>query len=96
MSLIALHPNTGKIIPSLADRWAVSKDKKTVYFHIDEEATYNDGVPVEVDDFFMAFWMRLGPYVSSPYGKQYFKEQFWNITRYDARTFSITLSTSCR
>jgi len=92
MGLVGLHPNTGALIPALADKWAVSKDKRTVYFHIDDKATYNDGVPVESDDFFMAFYMRLGPYVNTPFGKQYFHDQFWNITRYDAKTLSITLN----
>lgn len=92
MGLIGIHPNTNKIIPSIADKWAVSKDKKTVYFHIDETATFSDGLPVEVDDFFMTFYMSLGPYVNSPYSKQYYKDQFWNITRYDSHTLSVTLS----
>lgn len=92
MGLVGSHPDTGEIIPALADRWAVSEDKRTVYFRIHEKATYNDGVPVESDDFFMAFYMNLSPYVANPWGKQYYKKQFWNITRYDAKTLSITLS----
>jgi microcin C transport system substrate-binding protein len=92
MSLVGLHPETNAIIPGIADRWAVSEDRQTVYFHIDDKATYSDGVAIESDDFFMAFYLRLGPYVSDPWGKKYFQEQFLNITRYDNRTFSITLS----
>ena len=92
MPLVSLHPNTGAVIPALADRWAVSEDNQTVYFHIDDTATYSDGVSVESDDFFMVFYMNLTPYIINPWGKQYYKEQFWNITRYDAKTFSITLS----
>lgn len=93
MGPVRLHPNTGEVIPGLADKWAISEDKRTVYFHLDEKATYSDGVPVESDDFFMNFYVRLCQYVSNPWGKQYFKEQFLNITRYDAKIFSITLST---
>lgn len=92
MALVGLHPETNAIIPGVADRWAVSEDRRTVYFHIDEKATFSDGVAVESDDFFMAFYLRLGPYISDPWGKKYFKEQFLNITRYDKQTLSITLS----
>jgi microcin C transport system substrate-binding protein len=94
LALVGLHPETSAIIPSLADQWAVSEDRRTVYFRIDEKATYSDGVAVESDDFFMTFYMRLGPYVSDPWGKKYFEEQFLNITRYDKQTLSITLSTA--
>lgn len=93
MACVGLHPNTGEIIPGLADKWAVSEDKQTVYFHIDQKATYNDGVAVESDDFFMAFYTQLCQYVDNPFGKQYYQDQFLNITRYDAKTFSVTLST---
>lgn len=92
MACVALHPNTNEIIPGLAKEWAVSEDKQTVYFRLDEEARYDDGVPVESDDFFMTFYVQLCQYVENPYGKQYYKDQFLNITRYDAKTFSITLS----
>jgi microcin C transport system substrate-binding protein len=94
LGLVSLHPETSAIIPSLADQWAVSKDRKTVYFHIDEQATYSDGVAIESDDFFMTFYTRLGPYVSDPWGQKYFEEQFLNITRYDTHTLAITLSTA--
>ncbi|MGJ8676535.1 MAG: ABC transporter substrate-binding protein [Akkermansiaceae bacterium] len=92
MGMVTLHPNTGAMIPSLADRWAVSEDKRTVYFHIDDKATYNDGVAVKTGDIFMAFYMSLGPYVHTPYRKEYFSTQFTNITRYDDKTYSITLT----
>lgn len=93
MGCVGIHPNTNELIPSLAKEWAVSKDKQTVYFRIDEKATYSDGVAVESDDFLMTFYVQLCQYVSNPYGKQYYRDQFLNITRFDAKTFSVTLST---
>ena len=92
MGMVTLHPNTGNMIPSLAEKWAVSEDKRTVYYHIDEQATYSDGVAVESDDVFMAFYLSLGPYIHSPYRKEYFSKQFTNITRYDTQIYSITLT----
>lgn len=93
MAMVSLHPETGAIIPGIADRWAVSEDRRTVYFHIDEVATYSDGVPIESDDVFMAFYIRLSPYANDPWAKKYYSEQFLNLTRYDKQTYSITLST---
>ena len=50
MALVSLHPNTMETIPGLADRWAVGEDGRTVYFRINEMATWSDGRPVTVDD----------------------------------------------
>ncbi len=92
MGLISLHPDTGRVIPSIAKQWAVTADNRTVYFRIDPDARFSDGQPIESDDFFNAFYMQLSEYPKNPYGNQYFSEQFTNITRYDARTLSITLT----
>lgn len=91
LGLTGLHPDTGQVIPALAKRWAVSADGRTVYFEIDPAATFSNGDPVEADDFFQTFYMQLSEYPKNPFGNQYYAEQFTNITRYDARTLSISL-----
>ncbi|MCE9520277.1 MAG: extracellular solute-binding protein [Verrucomicrobia bacterium] len=91
MALVALHPDTGKVIPSIAKEWAVTSDKRTVYFHIDPDAKFSNGDPIEADDFFARYYMELSEYPKNPFGNQYYSEQFTNITRYDARTLSISL-----
>jgi microcin C transport system substrate-binding protein len=40
-----------EMIPGLANEWAVSEDGRTIYFRIDPEARYSDGVPVRARDF---------------------------------------------
>lgn len=94
LSMVSLHPETGAIIPQIADRWAVSDNRRTVYFHIDKSATYSDGIAIESDDIFMSFYLRLGPYINDPWGRKYYENQFLNVTRYDKQTFSVTLSTA--
>ena len=51
IGLVGMHPLTGKIIPGVAKRWAVSADKRTVYYELDPDARYNDGVKVKAQDF---------------------------------------------
>jgi len=92
MSLISLHPDTGNIIPGVASQWAVSTDNRTVYFHIDPEARFSNGDPVEADDFFNQFYMQLSEYPKNPFGNEWYSSNYTNITRYDARTLSITLT----
>ena len=59
MALVSLHPNSMETIPGLADRWAVGKDGRTVYFRINERAKWSDGRQVTVEDFFMTFYVSL-------------------------------------
>jgi microcin C transport system substrate-binding protein len=92
MSLINLHPETGRVIPCVAKEWAVSPDNRTVYFRIDPDATFSDGTPIEADDFFNQFYMQLSEYPKNPFGNEWYATNYSNITRYDARTLSITLT----
>ncbi len=92
MSLINLHPETGRVIPCVAKQWAVSTDNRTVYFRIDPDATFSDGTPIEADDFFNQFYMQLSEYPKNPFGNEWYGSNYANITRYDARTLSISLT----
>jgi microcin C transport system substrate-binding protein len=92
LGLLGVHPNTLKPIPSLADRWAVDPNGRTVYFHIDDETTWSDGTPVVATDFFMTFYIYLSPYLTEPWYRTYYGKQFWNITKYSDKLISITLA----
>lgn len=92
MSLINLHPDTGRVIPCIAKEWAVSPDSRTVYFRLDPDATFSDGTPIESGDFFNQFYMQLSEYPKNPFGNEWYASNYSNITRYDARTLSITLT----
>ncbi len=92
MSLVGLHPNTMETIPSIADRWAVGKDGRTVFFHINEKATWSDGMPVTAEDFFMTFYVSLSDYITGPWYRQYYGTMFENITRYDDHHLSVRIA----
>ena len=82
MKLVTLHPNTGEVIPGLADRWAVAEDGQSVYFHIDPEARWSDGRDVKADDWMMAYYVYLSPYLTEPFYRLYVSEQFWGVAAY--------------
>nr|MCU0797310.1 extracellular solute-binding protein [Akkermansiaceae bacterium] len=82
MGLVGLHPNTMKVIPGLADRWAVAEDGQSVYFHIDDDARWSDGRPVVAGDFTMAFYVYLSEYLTETYYRAYYGDQFWGISTY--------------
>ncbi|RYD36146.1 MAG: hypothetical protein EOP86_06755, partial [Verrucomicrobiaceae bacterium] len=92
MTLVEPHPNApGKYMPLIAKDWAVGKDGRTVYFHIDPAAKFNDGMPVRTDDFFYLFYFMRSKYHYDLWYNDYAVKEFENITKYDDLTFSITL-----
>lgn len=91
MPLVGLHPKSMEMIPGLAKEWAVSKDGRTVYFRIDEEARYSDGVPVKARDFLYGSYIRISDDIVNPYAKQYYRESIAAMVSYDDRTLSISL-----
>ena len=77
--------------PSIAKRWAVGADKRTVYFELDPDARYSDGEPVRVTDFFFHFYFMRSKHIKAPWYNDYYdNKKFKNITLYDTRTLSIT------
>ncbi len=49
-SLLKLDPVTLEYLPSLADKWCITPDKKTYFYHIDTSAKWQDGKPVTAFD----------------------------------------------
>lgn len=91
MSLLNKHPNLDTWIPCIANEWAISDDRLTVFFRLDPDATYSDGVKVTVEDFFMAFYISMSKHAKDPYKADYFQREFTAITKYDDRTLAITM-----
>jgi microcin C transport system substrate-binding protein len=92
MAQVGVHPNTGELIPALADKWAVGDDGRSVYFHIDDDARWSDGREVTSGDWLMAFYMYLSPYLSESFYRIYYGEQFRGITTYGKDYFCIRLA----
>jgi microcin C transport system substrate-binding protein len=82
LSLVGYHPETGNVMPVLADRWAVAADRQTVYFHIDDAAKWSDGREVTSGDWMMSFYVYLSDYLTEPFYRAYFGEQYWGIASY--------------
>ncbi len=91
ITLVQRHLNVDGWVPGLADEWAISPDKKTIYYRLCPTATYSDGTPVEVEDFFMTFFIMLSPHIQDPWYNDFYAKEFKAITKYDDHTFSITI-----
>ncbi len=89
--LVGLHPHTMGMIPGLAKEWATSADGRTIYFHLDPEARYSDGVPVKARDFLVSVYLRVSDNLIEPYMKQYYREDIAQVAMYDDLTLSISM-----
>jgi microcin C transport system substrate-binding protein len=94
VNLIQPHLNVDGWVPGIAKEWAVSPDGKTMYFRIDPDATFADGVKIESDDYFMTFYVMQSPYLKDPWYNDYYTKEFTGITRYDERTFAFHMPES--
>ncbi len=89
MPLVAFHPQTGNPIPGVASHWAFGADGRTVYYRIDPDARWSDGVPVTADDVvFTLEFMRSKEIVAPWYNNQYTAEVI-DIKRYDRYTVGV-------
>ena len=92
LPLIRLHPGTGKLIPGTADRWAVSRDGRTIYFHIDEAARFSDGSRLTTRDFITSLFVRTSPYGVEPFYNDYYMGNFSRIEVYGNQYIAVTLA----
>lgn len=93
LQLVRLHPGTGAIIPGTADRWAISPDQRTVYFHLDENARFSDGSPLTTRDFITALYVRTSPHSAEPFYADFYLSNFSHITVYSNHIIAVTLTT---
>jgi microcin C transport system substrate-binding protein len=92
LGIVRNYPGrAGRIGPELASSWAVDRARKTVYFRLDPEARWSDGVPFTTDDIVFSWYMMRSPLLNDPWLNDYFDKTFTGLTVYDAHTFSVTL-----
>lgn len=92
VNLVQKHLNVDGWVPGLAEAWAFSADGKEIFFRLDPAATYSDGVPIAVEDYFMLFFVMLSPHIQDPWYNDYYKQEVNAVTKYDEHTFSLHLA----
>ena len=89
--LVGLHPETFRPIPGLADRWAVSEDGRTVFYHLNPEAAYSDGRPVRAADFLLNMCLRTSDAARDPFWTTLFRTTYDQITVYGDSVIALTV-----
>lgn len=89
------HPNIpGKYYPALAESWSIDWENKRVFFKLDKNATYSDGVPVTADDYLFMFYFMQQDHHQEPWSTNWYRigTTYTNITKYDDHTISISVT----
>lgn len=89
LSLINIHPNTGRIIPELATHWAFDDDKKTMYFKLDPDARWSDGKPVTARDYVYTLRFMRSEHIIAPWYNDYYTREIEKVIAYDDYTIGI-------
>ena len=61
-----------KPVPSLAESWDISKDGKTVTFHLRNDGKWTNGDPVTAEDFEWSWKRTISPDLAADYAYQFF------------------------
>ncbi len=62
-----------------------------MYYKLDPDARYSDGIKVKAKDFMFGLFIRLSDNITDPYSKQYYREQIANVTVYSDSILSVSL-----
>lgn len=92
INLIAIHPWSEGYIPGLAKAWAIDPDNnRKVYFELDPDARWSDGLPVTMEDIFFTAYFSLSPYLTEPAYNKAWDDFIESMTRYGDDILAITL-----
>ncbi|WP_373499117.1 extracellular solute-binding protein [Desulfococcus sp.] len=89
LSLIGLHPNTLNILPELATHWAFDPDRKTMYFKLNPEAKWSDGLPVTAGDFAFTLEFMRSKHIIAPWYNDYYTQEIDRVIVYDDHTLAV-------
>jgi microcin C transport system substrate-binding protein len=92
LGLIGKHPDTLNPIPELATHWAFDADGRTVYFRLDPDARWSDGVPVTADDYLFALEFMRSKFIVAPWYNNYYTEVITDVVKYDDYTIAVRVA----
>ena len=89
LGLVNIHPNTLNYIPELATHWAFGADGKTVYYRLNPEAKWSDGLPVTADDYMFTVEFMRSEHIVAPWYNNYYTNVIVDVRKHDDFTISV-------
>lgn len=88
--LVSINTETMEWMPQLATHWAFGKDKKTIYFKLDEKAKWNDGADITADDYLFLLKMMRSKNIKAPWYNDRYTRDIVDIKKYGEYLISVT------
>ena len=88
-SPVTYHPSTRKPLPSLSTHWAFGEDGRSIFYRINPDAKWSDGVSVTADDFVFAVQFMRSKEIMAPWYNNYYTERIRDVRKYDDLTYGI-------
>ncbi len=89
MGLTNIHPNTNNPIPELATHWAFADDGVTVFYKLDPNATWSDGMPVTANDFIFTRDFMRSEYIIDPFANNWFTNEITDMQKHGEDIISV-------
>lgn len=89
LELLDKHPNTDKFLPSIAQSWALAGDDQSVYFKINPNARWSDGVPVTAKDFTFMLQLMRSKNIIAPWYNDFYTNEIKEIKVFDDLTIQV-------
>lgn len=86
---VSYHPQTGNPIPVLATHWAFGEDGRSIFYRLNPDARWSDGVPVTADDFVFAVQFLRSEQIVGPWYNNYYTERIRDVRKYDSHTYGV-------
>jgi peptide/nickel transport system substrate-binding protein len=87
--LVRINRSSTGVVPSLAESWDISRDKKTYTFHLRPGVHFNNGSPLTADDVVFSLERARNPKLS---GYSFLFDAVSDIRKLDPSTVRMTLS----
>lgn len=89
LGLIDVHPDTLRPIPVLATHWAYGDDGKSLYFRLDPDARWSDGVPVTAGDYLFTMEFMRSKHIVAPWYNNYYTNVVVDVKQYSEHVIGI-------
>jgi len=75
-TLLTLDPVTLEYVPSLADKWYITEDKMTYFYHINTAAKWQDEKPVTAFDIVATYDLLTDEGIRDPFGNDFWRSKY--------------------
>jgi microcin C transport system substrate-binding protein len=75
-TILKIDPVTYDYLPGLADKWSLSGDKLTYFFHINQKAKWQDGVPVTAFDIVATYDLLIDEGIRDPFYNDFYRSKY--------------------